>query len=370
MSAEQAKEPLPARGVALQPAAEPVDWSWGQLPLLSLLAALGVAVVTFANGIAAYGAVWADLPFFAGLLLIVLPIALRLLQADPRGSERLALVVVLGIALYACKIVHDPLLPGGYDEYLHVRTAQDMALSDRLFMPNSLLTVSPYYPGLELVTNALSQMSGIGIYEAGMVILAAARLVFAMALFYFFAMAAGSSRVAGIAALIYMTNSRFLYFDAQFAYESLALPLAAVVLYLLARRGHSGHALWLGLTVIAALTITATVTTHHVTSALLSVFLLVWAIVGLVLRRRERARPGRMALLSTALVACWTLVVATATIGYLAPVLSTSINQLLAIISGELDARELFVSRIGIAAPLWERLVGSASAARAAPLTG
>lgn len=339
------------------------DWSWGALPLLALLAAVGVLLVVLANRVAASGADGGDPLFFGGLLLIVVPIGLRLLQSEPRGSERVALVIVLGIALYACKIVHDPLLPGGYDEFLHVRTAQDIALTDRLFMPNSLLTVSPYYPGLELVTTALSQMSGIGVYEAGTIVLGAARLVFVLALFFFFAMASGSSRAAGIAALIYMTNSRFLYFDSQFAYESLALPLAAVVLYLLARRGHSGRSLWAGLTIIAAVSIAAAATTHHVTSALLSIFLILWAVVGIVLRRRDRARPGRMALLSTVLVVAWTLTVATATIGYLAPVLATSLTQLIGLISGELDARELFVSRIGDVAPLWERLVGSASAA-------
>ena len=339
------------------------DWSWGQLPIMALLAAIGVLLVVLANRVAASGADGGDALFFSGLLLIVVPIALRLLQAEPRGSERVALVIVLGIALYACKIVHDPLLPGGYDEFLHIRTAQDIALNDRLFMPNSLLTVSPYYPGLELVTTALSQMSGIGVYEAGTIVLGAARLAFVLALFFFFAMASGSSRAAGIAALIYMTNSRFLYFDSQFAYESLALPLAAVVLYLLARRGHSGRSLWAGLTVIAAVSIAAAATTHHVTSALLSLFLILWAVVGIVLRRRDRARPGRMALLSTVLVVAWTLTVASATIGYLAPVLATSLSQLIGLISGELDARQLFVSRIGDVAPLWERLVGSASAA-------
>ena len=209
------------------------------------------------------------------------PIGLRLLQVEPRGTERAALVLFLGIALYACKIVHDPLLAGGYDEYLHLRTAQDIMTSHGLFQPNSMLTVSPYYPGMELVSTAIAQMTGIGVYESGIIVLAAARLVFVLSLFFFFAMATGSARVAGIAALIYMTNSRFLYFDSQFAYESLALPLAAAVLYMLSRRGHSGPARWLGLTVIAVVTIAAVVTTHHVTSMMLSIFLLLWGSVAL-----------------------------------------------------------------------------------------
>jgi hypothetical protein len=349
-----------------RPAATTADtddrWSWGMFPVLALVAAAGVVLVAFANMVGGADQSWGDVPFFVGLVLIVVPIGLRLLQVEPKGTERAALVLFLGLALYACKVVHDPLIAGGYDEYLHLRTAQDIVAQHGLFAQNSLLTVSPYYPGLELVTTAISQMSGIGVYEAGIIVLGGARLVFGLSLFFFFAMASGSSRVAGIAALIYMTNSRFLYFDSQFAYETLALPLAAAVLYLLARRGHSGPARWLGLTVIAGITLAAVVTTHHVTSMTLSLFLLAWAVIALIVKRRDRSRPGRFALLSTGLTIGWTVTVATATIGYLAPVLSASLGEVLKLIDGEMEGRELFVSRAGDIAPIWERLVGSASA--------
>jgi hypothetical protein len=183
-----------------------------------------------------------------------------------------------------------------------------------------------------------------------------------MSLFFFFAMVSGSSRVAGIACLVYMTNPKFLYFNAQFSYESLALPLAAVVLYVIARRGRSGPTLWFGLTIIALVTLPAIVTTHHVSSLMLAGFLTLWAVVGLLLRRRDRARPGRMAALTIVLIAGWTSLVASATIGYLGPALTATFSELLRLVGGELDPRELFVSRGGDVAPLWERLVGSGSA--------
>ena len=339
------------------------EFTWGAVPILALVAVGGVGLVAIANRVAAGGATWGDLPFFIGLMVIVVPIALRLLQIEPRGSERVALVVLLGVALYACKLVHDPVLPGGYDEYLHLRTAQDIVSNHVLFLPNSLLTVSPFYPGLELVTAALAQLSGIGVYESGMIVLGATRIALALALFFLFAMATGSSRVAGIAAALYMTNSHFLYFDAQFAYESLGLTLAVSSIYLLLRRGHSAPARWGALTTLALLTIIATITTHHVTAALLAIFLLLWAGVAWVMRRRDRSRPGRMALVATALVVLWTGIVATATIAYLGPVLTASVGQLIELVAGNLAARQLFVSRAGEAAPLWEGLLGSASAA-------
>ncbi len=37
-----------------------------------------------------------------------------------------------------------------YDEFLHWRTENDVIASGHLFTPNSLLPVSPYYPGLEI----------------------------------------------------------------------------------------------------------------------------------------------------------------------------------------------------------------------------
>ena len=343
-------------------AEEAEGWTWGAVPVLTFIAAIGVALVAIANRVAAGGAEWGDLPFFVGLLVIVVPISLRLLQVDVRGSERVALVVVLGMALYACKLLHDPVVPGGYDEFLHLRTAQDIVSNHVIFLPNSLLTVSPYYPGLELVTAAVSQMSGIGVYESGIVVLGFTRIALAIALFFLFAMATSSSRVAGIASAIYMTNSHFLYFDSQFAYESLALPLAVCVMYLLVRRGHSDPARWLGLSILAGVAMVGVVTTHHVTAALLAMLLLIWAAMVWLLKSRDRSRPGRFALATSLLVVFWTVVVASATFAYLGPVITASIGQLVDLVAGNIAARQLFVSRAGDASPLWEKLMGTASA--------
>ena len=361
MTATQASPRLRSRPVVAAEAAAS-SWSWGLVPILAFTAALGLLAVAIGNRAAQDGAWWAELAFYGGLLTIFLPIGLRLLLPGPEGTERVTLVALLGVALFLCKVVHDPIQFGGYDEFLHWRTAADIQATGVIFTPNTLLGVSPYYPGLELSTTALSSISGLSIFDSGLIVLLAARLVFVLSLFFFFAMVSGNTRVAGIACLVYMANPKFLYFNSQFAYESLALPLAALVLYLLVRRGHSGPARWLGLTVIALVTLPTVVATHHVTSAMFGGFLLLWALVGLVIRVRDRARPGRMAALTTFLIAGWTILVATATIGYLAPALTSTLHEVLRLALGEMEARELFVSRSGDVAPLWERLAGSAEA--------
>ena len=341
--------------------AGPSTWSWGALPLLSLTAAVGLLLIAAGNRGAQAEQWWAQLSFYGGLLLLVLPIGVRLVLPEAEGTERLSLVALLALGLFLAKVVHDPLRVGGYDEFLHLRTAQDIISSGTVFTPNTLLGVSPYYPGLELTTTALASISGLPIHESGIVLLVAARLIFLVSLFLLFAMVSRSTRVAGIACLVYMTNPMFLYFNAGFSYESLALPLAALCLYLIVRRGHSGPARWAGLTTIAVIALAAVVATHHVTSVMLVGFLILWSLVGWQLRRHERAKPGRLAVMGTIMVIGWTLLVATATIGYLAPALTATLGELFRLVAGEVEPRALFVSRLGELAPLWERLVGAAS---------
>ena len=340
----------------------PVTWSWGWFPILSLTAVAGLTLVAMANRAGQAGASWAEVVFYVGLLVLVLPIGVRLVLPQAEGTERVSLVALLALGLFLCKLVHDPISFDGYDEFLHWRTAQDILTTGTVFTPNTLLHVSSYYPGLELVTTALANVAGIPIFQAGMITLMAARLVFLVSLFFFFAMVSGSTRVAGIASLIYMTNPHFLYFDSQFAYETLALPIAALALYLLARRGHSGPARWTGLTIIAIVAFASLTVTHHVTSVMLGAFLVLWAVMGYVLHRRERSHPGRMAVLLTMMVVAWVLIVATVTIDYLGSALTSTLGELLRLIAGDIDARSLFTAPTGAVAPLWERLVGSGSA--------
>jgi hypothetical protein len=330
-------------------------------PLLSVAVAVGIFLMAAANRAGQEGVWWADPLFFIALLVMSLPIGLRLLSTGAHGTERVSLVALLAVALYLCKFLRNPVRFGGFDEFLHVRTAQDILANGTVFDPNTLLPIGPFYPGLELVTSALSSVGDIPIHGAGVLLLAVARLVFLLSFFFFFAMATNSARVAGIASFIYMVNPQFLYFDSQFAYESLALPLAAFVLYLLARRAHSSVARWMGLTVILLITLPAVVITHHVTSFLLAGFLLLWATIGVVMRRRDRARPGTVAVVTVLLVLAWAVFIAPTVIEYLAPMIESAGGQVFQLLLGQLDPRQLFVAPSGDAAPAWERLIGSAS---------
>lgn len=336
----------------------------GRLPLLAATAALGLLLVSIADVGANDGGAWAEPAYWVGLLLIVIPIAVRLIGASATRSERIVLLLLLGAALYLCEYISSPLRAATFDEFLHVRTAQDILATGRLFTPNHLLPISPFYPGLELATTALSQLSGLDLVASGAILLGLARIILMLSLFLFYERVTASARFASLGALIYTANPRFLYFDAQYAYESLALPLAALVILGVASRvaapdgsstGTAGPPL-----VMILLVASAVVVTHHVTSVAALGFLVGWAVLRFVRRSRLSRGPGvgTVAVSMAVAVAVWAVLIAPGIFRYLAPAVGGALGEVLDLLVEGRAGRELFVSQTGEVAPLWERLVG------------
>jgi hypothetical protein len=304
------------------------------------------------------GADWAYALFWTGLLAMFVPIAARLASSRATRYERIALIVALGIGLYLVKVMVSPNIFTLTDESAHWRTAADIVRTGHLFAHNPLLPVSPFYPGLESTAAALVNVSGLPMLAAARVIIMAARLILVVALFFLYEQVTGSPRIAGIGALLYMGNPEYLLFDSQFSYESLALPMATLVVLALARRT-SSRARRLGFTVVGLVALGTVVVTHHMTTYMLAIFLVVWT--GAVILRRNgapvaRMGPGGAALLAIAAALSWLLYAATLTVGYLSPQLRGAVAELLRLIAGEMTGRQLFRTSAGQVAPAWERV--------------
>ena len=338
----------------------PSTLAW--LAPLCLLATGGLLLISIADGAARGGQAWAEPLFWLGLLTIFVPVAGRLLVAGPSRAERIGLIAALGALLYLVKVFHSPVNFTFHDEFVHWSNVQNAITSGHLFERNPVLPVSGDFPGLTSVTAATAQLAGIPIFTAGLIVIGVARLVAVLAIYLLYESVSGSSRVAGIGAALYAANPGFVFFDAQFSYESLALPLAALTLFVLARRVHDRpqrHA-W---SAFAMLGIVAVVMTHHLTSYVLAVFLTVWAITDLF-RRRER--PGEKgvaaaALLAWAAVGVWLVFVAGVTLSYLSPQVTSATKQVVGLIAGETTGRQLFRSYGGQVSPPWEQVVAYGS---------
>ncbi len=344
---------------------------WGWLPVLSVIGALGLLLVALANALSRLGVGEYESLLWTGVLLLFIPFVVRLVSTAPERRERLGLVVLLVLGLYLVKVFHSPNEFIFSDELLHLHNAISILQTGRLFNDNSILAVTPLYPGMETLTAALASLSGLSAFSAGLVIIGVARVILGLALFLLYEEVSGSARVAGLAALIYATNANFLYWSAQFSYESLALPVAVLVLFMAVRLARTDQRIQrIGLIIIIVAIITAIVITHHLTSYFIAIFFIVWALLCLFMRIKSRragsgvqgiALPAALAAFSTIAVVAWLVTVASYTVGYLSPVLGGAIQSIIQIIIGEETSRQLFQSTTGYVAPVWERMMGLGS---------
>lgn len=314
----------------------------GYLAPIALAAGAGLLVCSFANTLARSGG-YPSLLYWAGILVIALPIFWRLTSRDASTRERLLLACLLGLSLYAVKVVRDAPLFTFSDELVHAFNADQIASHHHLFRFNPILPVTPSYPGLEGATSALMTLTGLSSYWAGVVVVGAARLSLTIGLFLLYRRISDSARTAGLAVAIYAGNFNFLYWGAQFSYESLALPLFVVVLMAVAERDASPREWARDWAVPILLGIAAIVVTHHLTSYAVAVFLAVLAVIYWAQRRDWRwPNPWRYAILAAVLALGWLLLVANSTFGYLGPVIGSAFEAIFHTASGEAPPRGLF----------------------------
>jgi hypothetical protein len=335
------------------------------LPLLALTNASGLLFVALAYyaSVFQYGEIALEIPFIAGLLLMFVPNLLRLLFSKPSRLERICLVCMLSVYFCFVEFMISPHYFSSFDESLHMRTAYDILQSGHLFSLNSMLPVSPYYPGLEIVTDAISTISGLSIFQAGIVLIVAARILLILSLFLFYEEITHSSRMAGLMALIYMTNSHFIFFDTSFSYETLALSLAMFMFYIL-RRYQSVNQDHRWIIYTAWLVLIALTVTHHMTDYVFDCLLMLWTIVSLFQdsSRRVRIHLGVTTLFAIVLsVAYMYLFKGNPVLSYLSDYFIGAFKDLGQIISGTSTPRPLFANSAGQSAPIWDRLLMTAS---------
>jgi hypothetical protein len=338
----------------------------GRFPLIAFCAGLGLLICSIANALSRSTETTTTLIYWAGLLLIVLPIFYRLTSRDASPRERLALVCLLGLSLYGVKVVRDSLLFTFPDEFVHAYTASQVVEHHHLFQPNVLLPATPRYPGLEGATSALMTLTGMSSFGAGIIVVGAARLVFVMSLFFLFARLGGSARFAGIGVAVYTGSSNFLYWGAQFSYESLALPLLVLILMAFVEREEAPRSWRVAWLVPIVLGIVAVVLTHHMTSYAMVVILIALA-VAYRLMKVPKPNPWRLAAFALVVTGAWLVLKADTTVGYLFPVLENAVDATLDTVSGESAPRTLFhASKTGVATattPWFARLVALAAIA-------
>jgi hypothetical protein len=311
------------------------------LPVIALSAAVGLFLCSLANALARATLAPSQLIYWIGLLAIALPIFFRLSSTAPSYRERLGLVLLLGLGLYGVKVVHDSIFFTFSDEFVHSFNAENIVQYHHLYHFNPAIPTTPYYPGLEGATSALMTLTGMSAYGAGIVLVGAARLSFMAALFFLFARLSGSARGAGLGVAVYTGTTNFLFWGAQFSYESLSLPLLVVVLMAFVERDAAPAKARSAWAVPIVLGILAIAITHHLSSYALALIFVTLAILYRVMKV-QRPNPWPFALLSVGVAVGWLLIAARSTTGYLFPVLEEAVKAIVKTATGESAPRTLF----------------------------
>lgn len=350
-----------------------------RLGLVVTLTGAGLLLVGLADALARTGHEGPVIALFSvGVLSVFLSCAWRLVSRRAQRRERLILSVVVGCALLLAFYMQSPLIFDGFDELLHGTTLHALLAQRTLAVHNSLVPVSPYYPGLELLTVATKWLTGLPLVLAQLVVLLAVRVVLVLGIFLVVERLCRSSLAGGVGVLVFAANPQFYAFDSQYSYETLALALAvAAVWYLLSAtdsasatasvprnaagrpcapadrrleaRGHR-HQL------MALACITALVFTHHLTAWLTTGFLVVWYAANRIEGHRREARVvGTGALTAVVLCLGWTAFVGGHILTYLGPIFRAAIAGFGSAIGQLHSERQLFHTSSGVGgATSWE----------------
>lgn len=371
----------------------------GQPWVLDIVAAaLGILVVGYSFRLSsrAAGAELYYVVFWAGMILALAPTVRRLVVATTSVPARAAAVVMLGAVTLVPKFLRNPDQPAYHDEYAHWREAIDVITTGNLLRPNSLIPIVQFFPGTSAITAAGQRISGLPVWSSGELVIAVAHILGFVAVFVLGrtllgGLRSGGARVngeqaGGIAALIYALNPSALYFDTQYAYESLAINFFLWVLALTAVAATSAdRRRRIGCLVGAVFCVAGCVVTHHLTVVFLVAALSIICVTGSLRHRVRRTAATRAAApvddpesasharsddgrlpgehfgswwvvlgATGGLALVWLILIATPTISYLSPYFGNSVTQLSSAAQNSGDGgRELLAASVQ---PLWERV--------------
>lgn len=294
-----------------------------------------------------------ELLFWGGVAVILLPSFYVLIRPWEKSWQTIVLLAQLAISLYLIKILRLPHAVGFDDEFDHFRQLKVTLATGNPFTYNPILPVVGHYPALPIVTSTVAWVTRIPAFTAAMVVIGAARIAGLVSVFFIAKAFARERTAPAIACMVFIGGPTYLYFDAQYAYESIGFPLAlfAIAVSLSIYKATDKRKLqwaWAGFALLAA----ATTVAHHLSSTFLVLTLGLMALFAGFQKVGHWKRLVWATAVSAAMVIVWTLIESPATISYVA---NQSVKPFQNFITGNTPVRAPF-SGAYLPSPLWEQI--------------
>jgi hypothetical protein len=340
------------RRAAFRAEAQPLELSrYGLAIIGTALGVLGIAWYSYQGWI---GDSAPSVEYYISLCLIFVPATLIVLSRRASNVARICFTLYMSLALQATRYMIYPAMFEYHDEIIHQWNVIQIDQTGHLFAPNAILSATPYYPGLEVTTSAIEQLTGMPVHAAATVLLLLLRVVMTLGLIQIFQRISGSMLISTLATLLYTLNPQYVFFNSEFSYQTIALPLCFFAIYVFAIRDRH-RSIW-GLAPSAAVVV-AVAASHHLTSLALVVTLWTWY---LYTRMNRRPEPHLLyfAILATLSVAGWTWVAHKEVIPYISQIVHSNLSGLATLFSG---GHKFFNDSAGDKTPLWLVLLSLAS---------
>lgn len=294
--------------------------------------------------------------YVVGLAVMFIPAALAATLPGLGDHQRRWVPLALLPMLQLCRVIQQPSRFADHDELAHATNLRHLLEQDELYSANPILPVTAYYPGLATITGAVQQLTGLSAHTSALVVTMTARIVLAVAIYGLIRTLTKSERAAAAGVVVYACSPQILIFNSQYAYQTLALPLAVLAIYLVARRTIDG----LGGMVMPALVTFVMAMTHHLTSLLVCLLWVGWFLLVLLLGRGEPNWGGRLRDLFAMLLATMAGIVAAllipgnTTLQYVVQAVRTALSGASSLLERG-ETKTLFVNPGGVASSPVER---------------
>ena len=336
----------------------------GALGPIIALVGLGLLIQAWGYALGRGGHASLALPlFFIGLLAIFAPCAWGLLAPRTRRGERISIVIVLGLGLCLSNYLFNPLLFSGFDDLLHQASLGHLANNRSLFVANTELPVSPYYPVLELLTVAIRWLTGLPMVVCELTVVLLSRLVLVLVIYLLCERLTRSERAGGIGVLVYALSPQFYSFNSSYSYQTVALAFGAGAIYFLLAAVDRRKPKFNQKFILSLLCMVGAITAHHLIGVLTVGLVVIWAVVLTFQTRRDPGQKAqgrlvtRAALIGTVALIAWTAVSAHQVFSYLNPILVGAWDGVIGTLTRSNSNRALFHSSSGAVTPMWQQLI-------------